>query len=134
MEQIDYTDQKPWSPITFGRALALAENEHEQFRLWLQVNSNHREISTTEIDTEKPTYSEPCPLQIGFGAEKPIPHTLKKLVQKKSKRIVLLIKIMKCDLMQMLLSKVRDCQTFTKNWSPLLMMSFLKPLKGSTPH
>lgn len=87
-----------------------------------------------EIDTEKPTYSEPCPLQIGFGAEKPIPYTLKKLVQKNSKRIVLLIKIMKCDLMQMLLSKVRDCQTFTKNWSPLLMMSFLKPLKGSTPH
>lgn len=35
-----------------------------------------------EIDTEKPTYSEPCPLQIGFGAEKPIPYTLKKLVQK----------------------------------------------------
>lgn len=39
-----------------------------------------------EIDTEKPTYSEPCPLQIGFGAEKPIPHTLKKLVPKKIKK------------------------------------------------
>lgn len=86
MEQIDYTDQKPWSPITFGRALALAENEHEQFRLWLQVNSNHREISTMEIDTEKPTYSEPCPLQIGFGAEKPIPYTLKKIGAKTLKK------------------------------------------------
>lgn len=72
MDQIDYIDQKPWSPISLGN-YEPTSNQTEEL---MDVDTDQCGISTMETDEEESMYSQPCQSQVNYGDEQKLPYNL----------------------------------------------------------